>query len=112
MKEFHEHRLEKKDPTGIKNCKKGIVCFIIVGLQESILYVIESCTKIKIKVAYLKDELTECFDVLYQCSFMYVQLFTIIISLMYHRLQITEEMQSKPRQFMHELSIKQAMSLL
>lgn len=69
MKEFHEHRLEKKDPTGIKNCKKGIVCFIIVGLQESILYVIESCTKITIKVAYLRDELTECFDVLYQCSF-------------------------------------------
>ena len=42
----------------------------------------------------------------------YVQLFTTIISLMYHRLQITEEMQSKPRQFMYELSIKQAMSLL
>ena len=68
-KNFTNIDLKKKDPTGIKNCKKGIVCFIIVGLQESILYVIESCTKITIKVAYIRDELTECLDVLYQCSF-------------------------------------------
>ena len=48
---------------------KGIVCFMIVGLKESIPYVIKSSPEITINATWLKDELLECLDVLFQCDF-------------------------------------------
>ena len=46
-----------------------IACFMIVGLKESIPYVIKLFPEIKNKSAGLRDELIECLDFLYQCDF-------------------------------------------
>ena len=48
---------------------KGIVCFMVVGLKESIPYVISSSPEITINAAWFRNELFECLDVLYQCDF-------------------------------------------
>ena len=37
---------------------KGLVCFMIVGLKKSILYVIKSVPETKINADWLKEELT------------------------------------------------------
>ena len=48
---------------------KGIVCFIKVGFKEAIPHVIKSSPEITINVAWFRDKLIECLDVLYQCDF-------------------------------------------
>ena len=46
-----------------------IVCFMIVGLKESITYVIKSSPEITVNAVWLRDELFECLDILCQCDF-------------------------------------------
>ena len=48
---------------------KGIVCFMIVWFEESIGYVIKSSPETTINATWLRDELFECLDILYQCDF-------------------------------------------
>ena len=48
---------------------KGIVCFMIVGLKESVPYVIKSSPETKVSATWLKDELLDCLDTLRQCGF-------------------------------------------
>ena len=71
---------------------KGIVCFMIIGLKESTLYMIKSSPEITINAAWFSDE---CFDVLYQCEFNvrtiacddHQCLLVMITSIMYQRLR-------------------------
>ena len=48
---------------------KGLVCFMIVGLKNSIPYVINSCPEIKINADWLKEELIDCLGILFKYSF-------------------------------------------
>ena len=47
---------------------RGIISFMIVGLKESIPYVIKSSPEITTYTAWLRDEVFECLDVLYRCE--------------------------------------------
>ena len=48
---------------------KETVCFMIVGLKESIPYMVKSSLEITINAAWLRDELFECLDFLCQYDF-------------------------------------------
>ena len=48
---------------------KSIVCFMIVGLKESIPYVIKSSPETNIDANWLKAELLESFEILSNCGF-------------------------------------------
>ena len=48
---------------------KGLVCFMIVGLKQSVPYVIKSSPQIEISADWLKNEGLECLDVLIRCGF-------------------------------------------
>ena len=48
---------------------KSIVCFMIVGLKESISYVIKSSPETNIDANWLKTELLESFEILSNCGF-------------------------------------------
>ena len=48
---------------------KGIVCFMIVGLKESILYVIKSLPETNIDANWLKTELLDSLEILSNCGF-------------------------------------------
>ena len=47
---------------------KGLVCFII-GLKQSILYIIRSLPEVSIDANWLKEEIFKCLDVLCQSGF-------------------------------------------
>ena len=51
------------------NLYKGLVCFMIFGLKESVLYVIKSSPQTGISTDWLKNEVLEYLDVLIKCSF-------------------------------------------
>ena len=57
---------------------QGIVCFMIVGLKESIPYVIKSSPETNIEVNWLKTELLDSLDIL-TVAFVLELLFVIII---------------------------------
>ena len=48
---------------------KGLVCFMTVGLKNSIPYVIKSSPETKINVDWLKEELIDCLKILSQSGF-------------------------------------------
>ena len=48
---------------------KGIVCFMIVGLKESIPYVIKSSPEANIDANWLKTELLDSLEILSKCGF-------------------------------------------
>ena len=48
---------------------KGIVCFMIVGLKESIPYVIKSSPETKVDVNWLKIELLDPLEIRFNCGF-------------------------------------------
>ena len=48
---------------------KGLVCFMIVGLKNSIPYVIKSSPKAKINADWLKEELIDCLGILSKSGF-------------------------------------------
>ena len=48
---------------------KGIVCFMIVGLKESIPYVIKSLPETNIEANWLKTELLDSLKILSSCGF-------------------------------------------
>ena len=48
---------------------KGIVCFMIVGLKESILFVIKSLPETNIDANWLKTELLDSLEILSNCGF-------------------------------------------
>ena len=51
------------------NVYKGLVCLMIIALKESVPYVIKSLPQAKISADWLKNEVSECLDVLIKCSF-------------------------------------------
>ena len=51
------------------NVYKGLVCFMIAGLKESVPYVIKSSPQTGISGDWLKNELLECLDVLIKSGF-------------------------------------------
>ena len=48
---------------------KGIVCFMIVGLKESIWYMIKSLPETNIDANWIKTELLDYLEILYNCGF-------------------------------------------
>ena len=48
---------------------KGLVCFMIVGLKNSIPYVIKSSPETKINADWLKKEITDCLGILSKSGF-------------------------------------------
>ena len=48
---------------------KGLVCFIIVGMKESVHYVIKSIPEIKINGGWLKEQILDCLNTLKSCGF-------------------------------------------
>ena len=48
---------------------KGIVCFMIVGLKESIPYEIKSSPETNIDANWLKTELLDSLEILSKCGF-------------------------------------------
>ena len=51
------------------NLHKGLVCFMIVGLKESVPYLIKSWPETGISTDWLKNEAFQCLDVLIKCDF-------------------------------------------
>ena len=51
------------------NLYKGLVCFMIVGLKESVPYIIMFSPQTGISADWLKNEVLECLDVLIKCGF-------------------------------------------
>ena len=50
------------------NLYKGLVCFMIISLKESVTYVIKSSPQTEISADWLKNEVLECLDVLIKCD--------------------------------------------
>lgn len=48
---------------------KGIVCFMIVGLKNSISYVVRAFPEKKINGDWIKDKILECLDIIDECGF-------------------------------------------
>ena len=48
---------------------KGLVCFIIIGLKQSITYIIRSLPEVSIDANWLKEEIFKSLDVLCQSGF-------------------------------------------
>ena len=48
---------------------KGLVCFMIIGLKQSIPYIIRPLPDISIDANWLKEEIFKCLDVLCQSGF-------------------------------------------
>ena len=48
---------------------KGLVCFMIVGMKESVPYVIKSIPEIKINGGWLKEQILDCLNTLKSCGF-------------------------------------------
>ena len=48
---------------------KGLICFIIVGLKDSVPYVIKSSRETKINAMWLKEELIDCLGIFSKSSF-------------------------------------------
>ena len=48
---------------------KGLVCFMIVGLKQSIPYIIRSLPEVSIDANWLKEKIFKCLDVLCQSGF-------------------------------------------
>ena len=51
------------------NLYKGLVCFMIVGLKQSVPYVIKSTPQTGLSASWLKNEVLKCLDVLIKCRF-------------------------------------------
>ena len=51
------------------NLYKGLVCFMIIGLKESVPYVIKSSLQTGISADWLKNEVLECLGILIKCGF-------------------------------------------
>ena len=43
---------------------KGLVCFMVIGLKQSIPYIIKSLPEVSIDANWLKEEIFKCLDVL------------------------------------------------
>ena len=52
--------LERADDEG--NLYKGIVAFMIVGLKESILYIVQTIPEVKFSGEWLADKMSNCID--------------------------------------------------
>ena len=48
---------------------KGLVCFMIDGMKESVPYVIKSIPEIKINGGWLKEQILDCLNTLKSCGF-------------------------------------------
>ena len=48
---------------------KGLVCFMIVGMKESVPYVMKSIPEIKINGGWLKEQILDCLNTLKSCGF-------------------------------------------
>ena len=68
--EMYLQKCEEYFAGGLVGCNskgelyKGLVCFMIVGLKNSIPYVIKSSPETKINVDWLKEELIDCLGTL------------------------------------------------
>ena len=51
------------------NLYKGVVVFMIVGMKESIPYVVKELPETTISGAWLSDQIDECIDILADCGF-------------------------------------------
>ena len=51
------------------NLYKGVVVFMIVGMKESIPYVVKALPETTINGAWLSDQIDECIDILADCGF-------------------------------------------
>ena len=65
--QYHSGEYVGEDEEG--HLYKGIVVFMIVGLKESVPYVVKSCPVVSISGEWLKNEIDSCINNLQSCEF-------------------------------------------